>query len=246
VFYASILLNNRAKIVKTEDGGQNWSEVYTEAGKGDYVTKIKVNPFLENSLIAVNSKGLVVRSSDSGNTWQAAFPFKEPVIDISFDLERENLVWVLTQKGIWYSQDNGSDFKLLALDANGEMGNKFYLLRKEPAGLFLASDKGFFQSRDNGRIWKKIITLNNPTDFPVREFAVFPVSNEPSTAEAPVDKWAVAAGMTVYLTDNGGENWKPIQFEIDRMVNAIAIKKDDPNQILVGVKTVRNNALIGF
>jgi len=235
-FYSSIMLNGRAKIIKTENGGQDWNEIYTEAGKGSNITQIKVDPFFENSLAAVNSEGLLIRSSDSGNTWQATFPFQDPVIDIVFDPEKENFIWALTERGVWYSEDGGIGFNLMELPANGEMGNNFYLLRKEQNSLFLATDKGFFQSMDDGKMWRKIITLNNPTDFPVRDFVVFPGSN---------GKWALGAGMTLYITEDAGQSWKPIQFEIDRMVNAIAIKNDDPNQILVGVATVSKGAF-GF
>jgi len=244
LFYASILLNDRAKIVKSENGGQDWKEVYTEAGKGNYVTQIRVDPFFENNLIAANSEGLLVRSSNGGNTWQATFPFQDSVIDLAFDSEKENSIWALTTKGVWHSQDGGLGFDLLSLDPSGEMGSSFYLLRKNKDGLFLATDKGFYLSRDEGNTWRKIITLNNPADFPARDFVALPGNNggNPSSAKAVAGKWAMGAGMTLYLTMDGGENWKPIQFEIDRMVNAIAVKPDNPNQILVGVETVKRGA----
>lgn len=243
VFYASILLNDRAKIVKTENGGQDWEEVYTEAGKGSYITQIRVDPFAQDSLSAANSEGLMIRSNDGGNTWQAAFPFQELIVNFVYDPTSENFIWALTAKGLWLSQDNGANFALQELASNGEMGSNFYLLRKFGTSLFIATDKGFYQSVDNGKVWRKIIVLNNPTNFPVTDFAI--VGSEPDSAKATSGKWAMSAGMTLYLTSDAGQNWKPIQFEIDRNVNAIAIKPDDPNQILVGVATARRGAL-GF
>lgn len=237
LFYASILLNDRAKIIKTENGGQDWKEVYTEAGKGNYVTNIKIDPFFESSLVAVNSEGLVIRSSDGGNTWQATYPFQENVIDFIFDPVKENFVWTLTAKGLWLSQDGGVMFKLIELPTGGEMGSIFNLMRKYEKSLFLATDKGFYQSMDDGKVWRKIIVLNNPTDFPVKDFVVFPNGNGGT--------WAMAAGMTLYLTADAGQTWKPVQFEIDRNVNAIGIKPNDPNQILVGVESASKGGL-GF
>lgn len=248
LFYSSILLNDRAKIVKTENGGQDWKEIYTEAGKGSYVTQVKIDPFHGNSLAAVNSEGLVTRSGNGGETWQATFPFQEEVFDFSFDPVNENFIWALTAKGVWLSQDGGTNFALVELPSNGEMGNSFYLLRKFGSSLFLATDKGFFQSMDNGKAWRKIVVLSNPADFPVADFTVIGANGDgPSSAPngAAAGKWALAAGMTLYLTTDAGQNWKPIQFEINRNVNAIAIKPGDPNQMLVGVETASRGGL-GF
>lgn len=238
VYYAAVLLNDRGKIIKSENGGADWKEVYTEAAMGTYVTHLKTDPFFPKSLIAANTKGLLMRSSDGGVTWQATFPFQDPLISLNFDPGVENNIWALTQRGVWISRDGGMSFNLLELDPSGEMGNQFYLLQAEEAGLFLATDRGFFRSRDGGSVWEKIITLNNPADYPVRTLAMFPGSNG--------GKWAVGAGMTLYITEDGGENWKPIQFEISRMVSSVLIKRDDPNQFLVGVATVKNIGGFGY
>jgi len=253
LFYASILLNGRAKILKTEDGGQDWKEIYTEAGKNNYITQVKVDPFFEDSLAAANSEGLLVRSGDGGSTWQATFPFNDPVMDLIFDPVKENFIWALTGKGVWHSSNGGTDFNLLELPENGEMGNSFYLLRKFGPSLFLATEKGFYQSVDDGKMWRKIITLNNPVDFPARDFVIFPDNNGnsayvPSLASngAEAGKWALGAGMTLYVTGDAGRSWKPIQFEIDRMVNAIAVKNNDSNQILVGVEAAASRTGLGL
>lgn len=236
VFFASITYKDRAKIVKSENGGVDWREVYTEAGKTNYITQIRANPFNNNSVLAANSEGLMVRSSDGGNTWQATFPFQELVINFVYDPANENYVWALTSQGLWLSQDNGTSFTKTALPESGEMGTTYYLLRKFGTSLFVATDKGFFQSLDNGKTWRKIIVLNNPTSYPVNDFIIVPGSNS---------HWAMAAGMTLYLTADAGQNWKPIQFDVDRNVNAVLIKPNDPNQILTGVKTASGGPL-GF
>lgn len=232
VYYAAVLLNDRGKIIKSENSGTDWREVYTETATGTHITHVKSDPFFPDSLVAANSEGLLMRSSDGGVTWQATFPFQDPIISLDFDPLTENNIWALTQRGVWISRDGGLDFTLVELDSSGEMGYQFYLLQAEKEGLFLASDKGFFRSRDGGNVWEKIITLNNPTDYPVRVLAIFPGNGG--------KKWAVGAGMTLYITEDAGKNWKPVQFEISRMVNSVVIKSDDSNQFLVGVATVKN------
>ncbi|MFH1183131.1 MAG: YCF48-related protein [Candidatus Moraniibacteriota bacterium] len=237
-YFASVLLNDRGKIIKTENAGNDWKEVYTETGKDTYVTHLKADPFFPDSLVAANTEGLLMRSSDGGVTWQATFPFQDSLISLDFDPVVENNLWALTQRGVWISRDGGVTFDLLTLDPSGEMGNQFYLLQAEQEGLFLATDRGFFKSLDGGSVWEKIITLNNPANYPVRTLVMFPGDNG--------KKWVVGAGMALYITEDGGENWKPIQFEISRMVNAVLIKPDETNQMLVGVANAKTLGGFGY
>jgi len=235
LFYASIVLNGRAKIIKSENGGTDWKETYTEAGNGNTITHLKRDPFHENNLAAVNSEGLVVRSDNRGDTWQATYPFQEEVIDFTFDPVNENGMWALTGKGLWVSPDGGKNFTQIQLPESGDMGTTFYLMRKLNSSLFLATDKGFYQSVDNGKTWRKIIVLNNPTNFPVRDFVIH------KTDQGEI--WALAAGMTLYLSQNAGVTWKPVQFEISREISAVLIKPNDPNQILVGAQSAARGGL---
>ncbi len=232
-FYASVLLNNRGKIIASNNGGTDWNEIYTETGKGSYLTAVKADPFIKDSLLAVNSGGLLIRSLDRGNTWKPMFPFNEPVINLVVDKEMAGSLWVLTQKGVWHSVNGGIDFQHLEL--NSEMGYSFSLLQKERGRLFLQTDKGLFQSADDGNVWEKIVTLNNPSEFPVNTISFFPGASD--------RKWAIGAGMTLYITEDDGISFKAIQFDLSREVGSILVKSNDPNQILVGVKVINRNKL---
>jgi len=230
-FYATALINGRGKILRTDNGGIDWREVFTEAGKDTFVEHIKIDATNKNSLLAINSAGLLIRSFDSGETWQAVYPFNEPVVSVNFDLKQENSIWILTNKGLWFSENGGSGFGFIDLSLEKKLGSNFYFIRCIGDNLYLSSDQGFFKTNDRGKTWDKIITLNNPTTFPVRALAVFSGGEEGK-------KMAIGAGMTMYVTEDGGKTWKSIQFEVDRQVNSIIIKGDDPKQILVGVSTV--------
>jgi len=232
--YASVLLNERGKIIESTNGGTDWNEIYTEAGVGTYITHLKADPFLQNSLSAVNSEGLLIRSLDKGVTWKPMFPFNEALSAFIMDEQAPGSFWALSQKGLWQSQNGGLDFTLLELDP--EMGYRFLLLQKEKNNLFLGTEKGLFRSTDNAKTWEKIVTLNNPEEFPVNAITFFP--NSPG-------KFTIGAGMTLYITRDNGQTFQAIQFDLSREVTSILIKPDNPAQILVGVKLVAKNK-IGF
>lgn len=237
-FYLSAVLGTRGKILKTENGGTDWTEIYTETGSNTYIEHIKSDPHLDNSLISVNSKGLLTRSTNGGNTWQATYPFPERIIDISFDPAQNEKIWAIDSQGIWKSEDGGYSFNRLETGEFGEIGQSFYLIKKTENSLYLSTDNGLFRSSNEGNSWQKIVTLNNPTDFPTRVLTVFPRSNG--------NALAIGAGMTLYVTSDGGENWKPIQFDISRIISSILVKEDDLNQVLVGVAENRQNQFYPF
>lgn len=232
--YVSVLLNGRGKLLESENGGIDWKEIYTEAGKGTHVSHLKVSKFTPGSLFAVNSEGLLIGSFDRGTTWRPIFPFNESVISFFEDPVSPNRFWAISQKGLWSSEQGGADFSLMEL--NPGVGYQFSLLQKENEKLFLQTENGLFQSSDNGKIWQKIITLNNPKEFPVNIILAFPGSKE---------KLAIGAGMTLYITENGGETFKAIQFDISKEISSILIKPDESNQILVGGRIINRNR-IGF
>ncbi len=238
-FYISASINDRGKILISENAGTDWREIYTETGKNTFITQIKYDPFHPGTILAVNSEGVSIKSANQGHTWQAIFPFGEKVKNIFFDPSQENGVWALTSKGVWHSTDGGSKFEMLDLTANfSEIGTDYYLLEKKQENLFFATDKGFYRSSNEGKNWSRIVTLNNSANFPPNVFETFP--------QNPSQLWAMGAGMTLYVTGDGGLNWKPIQFDVNRQITQILIKKDDPGQMLVGVKTVKTRGGMGL
>jgi len=100
-------------------------------------------------------------------------------------------------------------------------------LEKNGAGIFLSTEKGLFRSKDGGVGWEKIPTLNDSTKYPILALNFF--------ADEQRNLWVMASGMALYITFDEGRKWKPIQFEIGRSLNAVLIKKGDPNQMLIGV-----------
>jgi len=227
VAYASILLKGRGKIIKTTDKGEFWDEIHTETANGTYIKKLAVSPHKDNYLIAVNSEGLLTKSTDDGGTWQGLYNFTDTVKDIFFDNEKDNEIWALTDKGIMLSDDNGSDFRLLTEQRKSlNQSNDYYLLKKINNMLFVSTDQGLFISTNKGENWDKLFTLNNPGIRPVKAVTVFP--NED-------DHWAAGAGMTIYLTTDRGKSWKSSQLTTAREVSSILINQNNTQELLLGV-----------
>lgn len=239
VFYLAAQLGNRSKILKTENGGVDWREIYTESGENSQVTQVAGHPFVPNMVFAVNTLGLLTASTDGGLTWRAVYSFEnEAVKSLAVDEEKSGVLWVLTDRGVWKSEDNGLKFVKIDLGEYNSLGNQLYLLRKNVSGVFISTEKGLFRSQDEGMSWKKVATLNDPETNPITDLTL--IGNGQRNA------WAATAGMALYLSFDEGVRWKPIQFEISRGLNKIIIKRDDPRQFLVGVTSTKLGNSLGL
>ncbi len=238
VFYLSAKLNNRGKILKTENGGLDWREVYTESGEESVVERVASHSFTPNTVFAVNSLNLLTGSNDGGLTWQALFSFPEKVKNLVVDEEKNGQIWVLTDQNLWKSSENGLNFVKIQLGEYGSLGNNFYFLKKNRTGLFVSTEKGLFRSQDEGETWQKISVLSDPKNNPVLDLALIESGQN--------NGWIALAGMAMYLSFDEGRRWKPIQFEVSRRLNKILTKIDDPKQILIGVTNARISNSLGL
>ncbi|SFO68810.1 Uncharacterized protein SAMN05428949_6183 [Chitinophaga sp. YR627] len=79
----ALLLNagEPAHIVLTTDGGQSWKEVYNNTAKGIFFDGMVFKNAAEGMAIGdpVDGKFTIIRTQDSGKTWQADPPAKLPV-----------------------------------------------------------------------------------------------------------------------------------------------------------------------
>ena len=103
----------------TEDAGQNWRRAGNFPGVPEYsyVSDVKASRFNENVVYATirnykrdDLKPYVLKSTDKGRTWtsiSANLPENGPVHTIEQDFVKENLLFVGTEFGVFFSVDDG-------------------------------------------------------------------------------------------------------------------------------------------
>jgi len=238
VAYASVLIKSRGKIIRTDDGGDTWREIHTETATGTYIQHIAVSPHEDRVILAANSQGFLMRTDNDGEDWQGMHNFEEPLTNILFDGNDKDVVWALNDDGVWRSDNKGKEFTPITEEQEEleEVGD-YYLLSSSRGKLFLSTDEGFFKSNDKGGSWEKIYTLNNPSQYPVKVFTAFPGKD---------GHWAVGAGMTLYLTEDAGVSWKSVQFETERTISSVHIKRDDAKSMLVGAVKEKDKGILNL
>jgi len=227
VVYVAVSQNNFGHILVSSDGGFTFHEIYTTAEEAG-IYFVDVDPQNPSLIWAGTGEGLLVRSTDGGQTWQRAFELKRAVPE-AFVRNRGELLVTTFEDGVFLSQDNGDSWQQLdeALD-NFKKAERIYDIAQNslsPSRLYLATGAGLLHSDNFGRSWKTVPLTIPQNDLPVAAVAISPVA--PSIL-------FVAAGRNMYISDDAGQTWKVRHLSVRRIVTAIAPHPTNPAFILAG------------
>lgn len=240
--YVAGLLGNQGKIFRTDDGGADWKEVYTEPGVGTLVLSLAQRWDSPQVIFAGTSAGTVVKSTDSGSTWRnIGTGVDGPVTKIDFDAQEPYTVYLLTfNQKVFSSKDGGANWTDWEVEKQKEQSAKRSKVNQDdpnqgrrPDGIVTivpdsrvsgtvyagTEAKGLFVSRDFGKNWTEVNVIESAKKLPIRAIAVNPVNSS---------EIAFAAGNAFYKSVNGGETWATVQLEIDRSISLIAYDPSDP------------------
>jgi len=166
----------------SKDGGDNW-ELFTE--KIPRQGELGISPSNPLTMFASTKEGLI-RSRDGGTRWEdvgfqrgisSSFRIRSSVNEkgweehsvtsvsysqISFDPKDERRVYVVTEKGIYRSSDQGDSWCLVNMGPNTDWHHGISSLLVNPSNpseLFVGTFQGVFRSGDYGDTWEHIYPL---------------------------------------------------------------------------------------
>jgi photosystem II stability/assembly factor-like uncharacterized protein len=231
--FASGVWKKRGKMFRTEDGGVNWKEIYTSPTDGPLVISLAVAKNNANVLYASTSDNEVIKSVDGGVSWKNIYSGDSPVLKIALDASDGNLIYLVTNTGLVLRSVNGGEtfedlVERLRENFVGYGGNQFSVLRADPSisgRVYVAGAGGLFLSNDAGENWRKIETLNNPQNFPIRALAVSPRNSQ---------EIIYGAAQATYKSNDGGATWSTSQFDNGMLVNVLEYSPTNPNEIYLG------------
>jgi photosystem II stability/assembly factor-like uncharacterized protein len=272
VFFLSLLLSvsygqlnlDHFKSVKVRNIGP--------AGMSGRITAIDVDLSNPQLIYAGAASGGVWLSENAGTSWRPIFDDQSTLAigSIKINQKNPNEIWVGTGEGnprnslntgngIYKSIDKGKTWKLMGLE-NTKTIHRILIHRDNPDIVYAAAlgspwgpniDRGVFRTTDGGKTWKKILYVNDLTG--AADMIVDPSNpNKIIVAmwEHRREPWffnSGGKGSGLYVTYDGGENWKQIKSEdglpkgdLGRIGLAIATNK--PN-ILYALVEAKENGL---
>src|SRR3989338_1465579 len=233
--YAAGLSGNNGKIIKSVDGGVNWTDSYTEPSKAVSVTSLAVS---NSVVIGGLASGEIIRSFDSGNTWQASRDFQNRIIKIKFN--NLNTVYALARtSGFYKSTDSGNSWTLISSSLTTDnistgqgslphvsLFHDFALDLRQTGVIYLAGEDGLFRTVNDGAAW-------NMLTLPVRDQAlkVSAVAVNPGNS----NNIFVSIGSTIFKSLNGAITWETNELRTEQAIRVVTIDPKERNIVYLGL-----------
>ena len=239
-------------------------------GMSGRVTSIDVVHDNPENIFAGTASGGLWNSQNGGITWKPIFE-KEATASIgavAVQQSNPSVIWVGTGEGnprnslnggagIYKSLDGGHSWTLMGLEKTRNI-HRVVIDPTNPNIVYAAAigspwgvhpERGVFKTTDGGKTWKKILYTNDKSG--AADLVMDPTNPNKLIAamwEHKRDPWFFKSGgegSGMYITHDGGENWKKItseeglpKGELGRI--GVAIAPSDPNVVYALVEAKKN------
>lgn len=250
VMYLAVFQNSRGRVLKSDDGGAVFREIYAVTQNRYGVFDVYVSPFSPAEAMIATGEGRLLETRNSGATWRIAHTFLEPVVRIAVNPAFPGERYAVTSSGTishtfdgghtWMAVKNAGDSGSVA--SNGEIHHPyenwgfgfssspstfdFAIDPANPAMLYLVRGNLLSASSDGGLSWKKITTL-----IAGKGTALGGVAAHPNDSHT----FFVTAGSDFYRSNDSGATWSVKMLGTQRPLKKIFVNPRRADSALVTV-----------
>ncbi len=232
--YLASYFGLRGRILKSEDMGESFKEVFVVHADKIQILQVEVDNYNPSVIFASTSDGLFLKSEDYGISWQILKNFEEPIQKVVINQKDTREIYLsLVKGGLFKTSDKGLTWNDLM--PNLEKIYSKYNLREIQE---IAIDSLSLGSIYVGAGAKVFRSLNRGTDF--EEINSFVVGEEYQISTILVDpadsaKIYIGGGSQVYKSVDGGKQWMVKKLETKKNIKAFKIDPANSSVIYVGV-----------
>ncbi len=238
IIYAAGSFSDFGKVLKTEDGGASWQEIYNEASKQNSVRAIAINPGNPNQLIIGTSSGNLIKSLDGGLSWQLVKNFEDRINRLFW--QGGEVYVLLRDKGLFRASSAMDNFDYLteSLARNLSVGginfdkpeverfNQAYIDEFSGNLLYLATNIGIYKSVDRGVSWQQMAL---PVKGSASDTWTITVSKSSSNLVF------TNVGATIYKSTDGAVSWQTQSIATAGLINYILIDPELSQIVYAGI-----------
>ena len=217
-------------MLRSNDAGKHWEEVYRTARDRYAVFGVEIDPFDSSLIYMATAEGGFLRSFDFGKTWKTVKWFDDVITDLKVNPQDSRIIYVSTKiQGVFKTVDRGQTWqKLEGLAGFMEAQNIETLTidQKNPENIYVGSKQGFLKSVDGGSTWQRLNIIIPPESLMVQSIALN--KNNPSLMY-------YSAGNIVYKSEDAGQSWKMYFVSSSRVVNTLIVDPENPKIIYAGM-----------
>jgi photosystem II stability/assembly factor-like uncharacterized protein len=216
-------------ILRTQDGGQTWTTVFTPSDKIE-ITSIY---FINSSVGFCVGDNMLFKTIDGGQTWTGdRFNLGGAMMKVSFADNQNGFVVCMSDK-ILKTTNGGNTWEITR--SNKMMGN--YSVSALPGVVYLAGPGKILKSVNNGGTWAEL--PNSPVDI----FDIKFIDKDNGFAFGKGNYSGGDFGYSygsMYCTNNGGETWKGNgDFKEVRLIQAVSFPTTNIGYAVSGNKIIK-------
>ncbi len=235
VMYGSGIFNGRAKLYKRINENEEWREIYTEPADGTTISALAIDRSNPQVLYAGTSKGMIIKTTDGGQTWinlKIATPLNAPISNISFDSSDSAHVFFLAfQAGLLETRNAGASIEEITrqIDPVKNTSSVFTIAMDPYLGgvIYVGTGAGIFK-RDGSGKWNSLNIIESSKAFPVRAIAINPRNSR---------EIIYSAAKAIYKSTDGGATWSTFQLDTSKDVSVLRFDQANPNNIYAGMRS---------
>ena len=227
-----IYVSSGNKVYKSTDCNRGWTQVYFDNNISLKIKAIIVDHYDGKNVYLGTSRGEIIKSSDSGTSWQTIKRFDRDVEKIIMSPLDSRVIFAVTEGGIIFrTQDSGNSWDNLR-EKSDELKNMkafkdLVAVGDEKNTLLLVTVSELLKSTDDGESWEKIKLITPPKEGTINSAAVSPKN----TSEI-----YYITNTTYFRSFDGGENWATKKLPTNGAGWKLLINPVDPKIIYMGVR----------
>lgn len=233
ILYGSGIVNKRAQIYKRLQEGQEWKEIYSEPSGETIVYSFSIDKNNSQIIYAGTSAGVIIKSTNGGQTWANLKKVNGPVISIAFDAaDSSHIFFGVFQKGVFETKDGGKNIDDITKNIN-TVGNtsNVYTLVADPnisGVVYAGTDKGIFRRAADGT-WDALNIIESSKNFPIRAIAINPKNS---------NEIIYSSAKAIYKSTDGGLRWYIFQLETAKEISVLRYDQINTSKIYAGLRSL--------
>lgn len=238
MYLSGVSVYGKGRIMKSEDEGATWEEVYVTLTAGELVNRIIIDSYDTSIVYISTTKGQVFQSNNYGRSWTALNRLKAVVDNFAVSSRDTRVLYITSGKeGLFKSVDKGDNWnsitenlaKIEAFKARMKEKKIIDVIALDPLDvnvIYVGFLNGMIKSIDGGDTWTAVNIITPPAVLPMNSLIVS--QKDSKSIYYTIDS-------QVYFTNNGAEsNWLVRNLPTTRVVAALTIDPNNPKVIYAG------------
>lgn len=247
IIYAAV--TNR--LYRSNDCARTWNQIYFDNNTTVNVNAVAVDQFETNIIYLGTSRGEIIKSIDSGGSWQTIQRMDEGVSHLIISPLDSHLIFLATDKNRIFSfqprssnnsstplgsdnsalVDKWTDLNNVLADYNLGSSFKDFIICPQDGMMFIATDKLILRSPDNGITWESIKLIQPEKDVVINALAVNPRNSR---------EIYYVTNTTFFRSNDGGLTWTTKKLPTKRAGRELLVDFDHPTVIYLGTIMPKN------